>query len=125
VATYDDVHRAASALPEVVVGRRYGHRSWSVGGKAFAWERPFSRADVTRFGDDPVPGGPILAIGCADLEEKEAVLAEGRPGFFDIPHFAGHAAYLLALDVVDAEDLTEALQDGWAARAPRRLLSGC
>ena len=122
MATYDDVHRLARALPEVEVGQHYGHRSWSVAGKGFTWERPFTKADVERFGTDPVPAGPVLAIACEDLGEKESVLAQGRAGFFDIPHFAGYAAYLVALDAVDDADLEEALQDAWAAKAPARLL---
>lgn len=124
MSTCDDVARTALALPEVEEGERRDGRSWAVAGAVFAWERPFSKADVRRFGDDPVPTGPVLAIACEDLGEKEAVLARGLAGFFDIPHFAGYPAYLVALDAVSAEDLTEALQDGWAAKAPRRLLPG-
>ena len=118
------MNRLASALPEVGVGKRYGHRAWSVAGTVFAWERAFSRADVDRFGTDPVPAGPILAVACEDLGEKDAVLSRRRAGFFEIPHFAGYPAYLLALDDVADDDLTEALQDGWAAKAPQRLLPG-
>jgi hypothetical protein len=43
MVTVDEVARLASALPEVTEGKRYGNRSWSVDGKAFAWERPFSK----------------------------------------------------------------------------------
>ncbi|MGZ4595002.1 MAG: hypothetical protein ACXV3C_14165, partial [Actinomycetes bacterium] len=39
VATLDDVAQIAVELPEVTEDERHGHRSWSVSGKAFAWER--------------------------------------------------------------------------------------
>jgi len=41
-ATFDDVAAVARALPEVAVGERHGRRTWPVGGKGVAWERPFS-----------------------------------------------------------------------------------
>jgi hypothetical protein len=51
-ATLDDVARYALALPDVTEGERRGHRTWSVGGKGFAWERPYrkrtSSGSVTR-----------------------------------------------------------------------------
>jgi hypothetical protein len=49
VATLDDVARMAAELPEVTEGERHGNRTWFVGGKAFAWDRPFSKADIRRF----------------------------------------------------------------------------
>ena len=90
----------ASSLPGVTEGERYGNRSWAVGKKAFAWIRPFTKADIKRFGDEPVPDGPILALATEDLAEKEAILATGQPGVFTIPHFDGYAAYLVQLDEV-------------------------
>ncbi|WP_106212754.1 hypothetical protein [Kineococcus rhizosphaerae] len=126
MATYDDVARIAAGLAEVGEGERRGGRAWAVAGQDFAWERPFTKADVKRFraADPPVeaPAGPILAIACADLAEKDAVLAQGVPGVFDTQHFRGYPAYLVALERVSDEDLRTALQDGWAAKAPDRLL---
>ncbi|WP_433061865.1 MmcQ/YjbR family DNA-binding protein [Dactylosporangium sp. CS-033363] len=121
--TLDDVAAIALALPEAVesTAKRGGTRVWTVGGKSFAWERPFSKADLKRFGATPPPEGPIVAITCADLGEKEAVLAEDRPGFFTIPHFDGYAAVLVALPEVHLEQLRESLVDGWLARAPQPL----
>src|SRR5690349_16737007 len=95
----EDVAQMAAELPEVVEGERYGNRTWSVGKKVFAWERDFSKADIRRFGDAPVPDGPIVAVHVADLGEKEAVLAAPPKGFFTIPHFDGYAAVLIQLKV--------------------------
>ena len=82
---------------EVAEGERFGHRTWNVVGKTFAWVRPFSKADIKRFGDARPPEGPIVAVRVEDLAEKEAVLAAQNKGFFTIPHFDGYAAVLIEL----------------------------
>ena len=117
----DDAARMALALPGASEGARHGNRTWFVAGKAFAWERPFSKADVRRFGDATPPAGPIFAVRVEDLGEKEAVLAANPKAFFTIPHFDGYAAVLIQLKTVTKAALRTAIVDGWLACAPPKL----
>jgi hypothetical protein len=123
VASFDDVALMAMELPGVTEGERHGSRTWSVAGKAFAWERPFSKADLKRFGAEPPPDGPILAVRVEDLGEKEAVLAAQPEAFFTIPHFDGYSAILIQLRKASKKALREAVTDGWLACAPPDVAS--
>jgi hypothetical protein len=120
--TMAQVEELVNALPEVAEGRSYGHRTWAVaGGKGFAWERPFSKADIKRFGQERIPRDPILAVRVEDLSEKEAVLQMGLKGFFDIEHFKGYPAVLIELRLATKRSVRDALEDGWLACAPPNL----
>lgn len=122
--TVDDVRALALSLPDVVEGTYRGNPQWSVRGAAFAWERPFTQADIRRFGDHTPPSGPILAVRVDDLGEKEAVLGSGVAGLFTTPHFDGHPSVLIQLEAISPEDLLMALEDAWFACAPADLAEG-
>ncbi len=121
MATIRDVEKVIARLPEVTEDERFGNRTWLVGKKAFAWERPLSKADLKRFGDETPPDGPILAVSVADLGEKEAVLAAHPEALFTIPHFDGFAAVLVQLKKVTVKVLRETIEDGWLAQAPAKV----
>ena len=121
MATLDDVARIALGLPEVTEEDRRGTRTWSVARKTFGWERPFSKADLKRFGDQTPPRDAILAVRVEDLVEKDAVLGAGTRGIFTIAHFDGYPAILIELRKVGVRALKDAIADGWLACAPRRL----
>ena len=121
MASLDDVERIALALPDVTEVLRHGHRSWAVRGKVFAWERPFTKADIRRFGDETPPDGPIAAVSTADLGEKEALLAAHPTTLFNMAHFDGYPAVLVRLNKIGRRDLREVVLDGWLACAPQSL----
>jgi len=118
--TFDDVDEVATSLPGVTVGARWGNRTWLVDGKGFAWHRPFSKADLKRFGDETPPAGEILAVRVESLDAKDALLAIAPPGFFTIPHFQGYAAVLIALRRARAKDVRAAILDAHRTVSPKR-----
>ncbi|OLE22692.1 MAG: hypothetical protein AUG44_24375, partial [Actinobacteria bacterium 13_1_20CM_3_71_11] len=119
--TWDDVHRIALALPDVVEQSSHeGTLQWRVRDKGFVWERPLRRADFEALGDD-APQGPILGARVPDLGAKDALLAEDPDIYFTTPHFDGYPAVLVRLEEIDEPDLTELIVEAWLDRAPKRL----
>jgi hypothetical protein len=105
----DDVRRLALALPATTEKPSYGEPGFRVKDKLFACVR--EREDQE-----------VLVAWCADLGEKEALLASDPDKFFTTPHYDGHASVLVRLAAVDEDELAEVLADAWRARAPRRLV---
>ncbi len=125
--TFGDIEALVSDLPGVTVGAKWGRRTWMVGDKGFAWQRPFSKADLARFGDETPPAGEILAVRVENLDAKDALLAIGLPGFFTIAHFQGYPAVLIALRQARAKDVRAAVRDAFAtvaASVPRARPTG-
>lgn len=119
--TLDDAAAIAAGLPGVVVGTKWNKRTWMVGERGFAWQRPFSKADLKRYGDETPPSGEIFAVSVANLDEKDALLAIGLPGFFTIPHFNGFPAVLIELRLARTADVRAVIVDGWRTVATPEL----
>jgi hypothetical protein len=123
MVSVDEAVKLIRSFSGVTEGVRYRNRTWFVGKKGFAWERPLSKADIKRYGDEKPPAGPLLAVLAADLLEKEAALSANPRAFFTIQHFDGHPAFLIQLDKVTKTALKAALSDAYEAAAnkkPRR-----
>jgi hypothetical protein len=118
-----DVSRIALGMPEVVEADRRGSLTWAVAGEVFAWERPYTKADIKRFGSAPYPPEPLVGVRTAGLNEKEALLATTSPAVFTIEHFDGFSAVLVCLADVSEAELTDVLTEGWLAKAPARLIA--
>jgi len=115
MAAWDDVEAVMAGLENATEGERHGGRTWFVNGRAFAWDRPYSKADLKRFGGLPPAAEPILALAAADLHEKEAILASGINGVFTIEHFNGYKAFLVELDVVSPKALKQLIVEAYEA----------
>jgi hypothetical protein len=122
VATWDDVARVCSALPETTQrSSREGSRQWRVRDKLVVWERPLRRPDVAELGD-AAPSGPVLAARVPDEGAKLALVADEPEVYFTTAHFTGYPAVLCRLDRISPAALEELVTEAWACRAPRRLV---
>jgi hypothetical protein len=104
VATEADVRRIALSLPSTTEKPSYGMPGFRVRDRLFARVRE----------DDAV------VVFCADLAEKEALLASEPDVLFTTPHYDGSPTVLVRLHAVDEDELTELLTDSWRAQSRLR-----
>lgn len=109
------VGRYALALPGVVATTKYRYRTWAVGAHGFLWERPLTKADQKRYGDQPLPHGDIVALQVDSLDAKDAILALGLRGVFTIEHFNNYPAVLIELRHALADDVRALIDDAHRA----------
>jgi hypothetical protein len=112
MATWTDVARILKGLANTE--RDEGVRTWRVGGKLLAWERPLRKSDLAALGD-AAPDGPILAVH-VPLEVKDTLLEDEPDCYFTTPHFDGYPAILVRLPVITAAALRELLTNAWGVR---------
>jgi hypothetical protein len=117
VASWDDVGRIVSELPEAA---EPSPRNWRVRKKLIAWERPLRTADVAALGAD-APDGDILGARVADEGVKFALIADAPGVYFSTPHFDGYPAVLVRLAKIGVPELKELLTEAWLAQAPKTL----
>jgi hypothetical protein len=123
MATWQDVSRICTALPEVVESaRRDGQRQWRVGDKLIVWERPLRKGDLAELGA-AAPTGPVLGARVPDEGAKTALIADEPDVYFTTSHIDGYPAVLCRLDAIGTDALAELAGEAWACRAPRRLLA--
>ena len=120
MASWDDVDRLATALPEVERAADTWGSKWVVRKKHFAWERQLRARDLEELGGE-APEGELLAVMVADLNEKRGLIGSNPDVFFTMPHFANYPAVLVRLERIQLDQLGEILTDAWLARAPKRL----
>jgi hypothetical protein len=108
MATWRDVVRIGTKLPEVKESTWYGSPALKVAGKGFVRLR------------DEAEGGVVLMC---DLAEKEALLQSGDPAFFTTSHYDGSGAILVDLTRITAAELGEMIEESWYRKAPRKLVA--
>jgi len=103
----DEVRSAALSLPETNEKSSYGMPGFRVRTKGFA-----------RLHEEP----GVLVLWCADVGEKQALIASEPDKFFTTAHYDGYSTVLVRMDRIEGEELLDLLTAAWRSRAPRRLL---
>ena len=103
MATWDDVARIASALPDAEETTSYGSPCFKVNGRPFVNVGHEQGAFVTR----------------APAEEVELLIRANPDVYFVTPHYANWEAVLVRLDAVSEEELAGRIEDSWEFMASK------
>jgi hypothetical protein len=106
VVSEEDVRRIALSLPKTMEKPYNRLPGFRVQGKLFA--RVHEMPDV-------------IMVGCADVAEKESLIATEPGKYFGTPHYEGYPALLVRLDMIDLDELTDLLTESWRLAASPRL----
>ena len=105
--SWDDVCAFATELPGVEIGSSYGTPALKVRGSFMARLREDGETLVVR----------------VDPEERPLLLDAHPETLFLTPHYEGWPLVLVALPRADAELVRELVEDAWAEKAPKRMVS--
>jgi hypothetical protein len=121
-ARVEDVHELAQAMPyvEIADGTTPERPVYQVGKKSFVFFRT-PRPDAF----DPETGERYddVIVFWVDPIEKDAIVLDETNPFFTTPHFNGHPSVLLRggrIGELTRDEIAEAVQDAWLARASKR-----
>ena len=117
MVTWEHASAVAQALPGAEASTSYRNPCWKVGGTAFLTLRPLRKADREALGE-AAPDGPTVLVGVANLLEREALLEAEGPAVFVTPHFDGHPAVLVDLELVAPDLLEDLIEHSWELAAP-------
>ncbi|MEO6604364.1 MAG: MmcQ/YjbR family DNA-binding protein [Aeromicrobium sp.] len=102
--TWAEVEAMATELPEVEISTSYGTPALKVAGKLMGRLRTDSDGS--------------LALKTSD---KDALVASDDPAYFTTPHYDGYNYILVNLDLADAPELAELIDDAWRLAAPTKV----
>ena len=102
--TWAEIEAMATELPEVEISTSYGTPALKVAGKLMGRLR--SDADGS------------LALKTSD---KEALVASDDPAYFTTTHYDGYNYILVNLELANALELAELIDDAWHIVAPARV----
>jgi hypothetical protein len=104
--TWDEIVSFARDLPEVEEGTAYGTPALRVRGRFLG-----------RLRED----GETFVIRC-DLDERP-LLVEQHAELFVTPHYEDYPMVLVSLATADPQLVRELVEDAWAERAPKRVVT--
>jgi hypothetical protein len=82
--TVDDASRFGLGVARCIPGRPSRPPHLDVNGKGFSGERPFSKANIKRFGNATSPDGRLPVVLVSDLNVKKGPLAANPTASFTI-----------------------------------------